>query len=290
MENIRDSAAAPSPDFTIETREIDPDLMDEDEAKNDAAEILCSLAAGTLIATTSSDTSAQVAIHPSTPVQQSPTSPPLGLSDTKEEDEDDEENLVIITLPPPARPETPNPNNQLATSSPLSPSGSRRALQSRTPPRIEPPLTPQTPTGNKQAHSSNPHRYNKLRSKLRKDRERELMSQKGSMGTNKLEDLRIRERMVKQLRKNIRVPDEVRDAIKKLIKALPEMEDQTWRNRLEKFSFLDFCEMWRFQYLEPDEFIHIQGWDNTTLDDSGAVRYVIGICRQEAGLSMTSGG
>ncbi|KAJ6261617.1 hypothetical protein Dda_4287 [Drechslerella dactyloides] len=209
----------------------------------------------------------------------SPTSPPPELCDPEYLDDDAYDENIFLSPPP--RPSTPTPSI-IFTSSPLSPIGSRRALQIMTP-RTSPP-SPSSPVGDKQAHQSNPNHYPKLRSKLRKDRERELMNQKGVMGKNKLEDKRIRERMVHSLRKNLKVPAEIRAAIKALMRQIGTSEDPAWSSRLEKYSYMDFCEMWRFQYLEADELAQIKNWENSTLDDPAAIRYVISYCRHEVGL------
>ncbi|KAF3919062.1 hypothetical protein ABW21_db0203006 [Orbilia brochopaga] len=209
----------------------------------------------------------------------SPTSPTPELSDPEYPDPGSDTGGTFLLL---TAPHTPAPNPaRLFTSSPLSPCGSRRALQRLTP-RVAPPS--HSPSGNKLAHQSKPSHYSKLRSKLRKDRERELVSQKGVMGKSKLEDKRIRERMINSLRKNMTVPDETRAAIKALIKSLPAMPRRDWAERLEKFTFMDFCEIWRFQYLEPEELIQLKNWENTGMDDKDAICYAIGYLRQQVGL------
>ncbi|EWC47525.1 hypothetical protein DRE_00493 [Drechslerella stenobrocha 248] len=214
---------------------------------------------------------------PATPLQDSPTSPvspPPELGDPEDAGGDDGAFFSSPRLPP-----TPNLTPQ--TSSPLSPTGSRRALQPVSP-RVPPP-TPPSPTGNKHAHQSKPQHYSKLRSKLRKDRERELLSQKGSMGKSKLEDKLIRDRMVHSLRKNLKIPNQIRAAIRALIERAAQKGD-VWRAKIGRYSFMDFCEMWRFQYLEPAELIQIKGWEGTVLEDPDIIRYVISYCRQEVGL------
>ncbi|KAF3908001.1 hypothetical protein ABW20_dc0110207 [Dactylellina cionopaga] len=193
MENQKISSSVTiNSDITVEVEEItDDDLMEEDEA---GCDIIDSYACETPSKQSASDISLVDSLSQDSPT--SPTSPPLDFSDPEEDFEDDR-------CSPPVRPETPTPPPILVTSSPLSPTGSRRALQCLTPKGESQPSVPQTPTGNKRAHQSKIQHYSKLRSKLRKDRERELMSQKGVMGKNRLEDRRIRERMVKQLRKNL---------------------------------------------------------------------------------------
>ncbi|KAK6354509.1 hypothetical protein TWF696_003652 [Orbilia brochopaga] len=224
---------------------------------------------------------------PGAPAQDSPTSPnssPPEPSDPEVFDSDldvDENNPS--SLPP--RPATPTPS-RLYTSSPLSPYGSRRALQLLTPQPVA-PLSPTSPSGNKNAHQSNPNHYPKLRSKLRKDRERELLTQKGVMGKNKLEDRRIRERMITSLRKNLSqtIQPETRAAIKSLMQLVTMSKDRdpAWAARLEKFDWLDYCEMWRFQYLEIEELIQLKGWENTDMADPPAIHYAINYLRQQTG-------
>ncbi|KAK6525123.1 hypothetical protein TWF694_005269 [Orbilia ellipsospora] len=275
MENIK----SPSDTFSRETKfqiHIEPDPMEQDEAR---------------AVTTNISTETNILLSDSQ-VQQSPTSPkspPVTFGDPEYEGELKNDDAEAISFSPLSRPVTPTPPMpQFVASSPLSPDGSLRALQSSTP-RSEPP-TPSPPTGQKTAYTSSPKHYSKLRSKLRRDRERELANQKGVMGKSKLEDHHIRERMIKSLRKNMAIPEDVRGALTRLSCALNTDQDHAWRIRTSKYTFLDYCEMWRFQYLEIEEFIHLEGWDNTELDDAAAIRYVISYCRREAGMPQGAGG
>ncbi|KAF3937144.1 hypothetical protein ABW19_dt0207783 [Dactylella cylindrospora] len=186
--------------------------------------------------------------------------------------------------PPSPNPSTPPSPITYMASSPLSPTNARRALQAFRPSKKPNPPSPPSPTGSKRAHQSNPNNYSKLKSKLRKDRERDLLMQKGTMGKTKLEDLRIRERMVRQLQRNMRVPDEIREIAKRFIAEVAEIKDTAHRGRYEKFSYMDILEMWKFQYMGVQDFIHYKGWENSRFNEPAVIRQIIEYCRGSAGM------
>ncbi|KAF3919252.1 hypothetical protein AA313_de0209377 [Arthrobotrys entomopaga] len=275
MENISSLSSAVSSETEFQIH-IDPDLMEQDE---------------THAVTTNINTETNILLSDSQ-VQESPTSPkspPTTFGDPEYEGEFKDDDAEAMLFSPLTRPVTPTPSMpQFVASSPLSPGGSLRAVQSSTPRSDPPTATP--PTGCKKAYVSSPKHYSKLRSKLRRDRDRELANQKGVMGKSKLEDHRIRERMIKSLRTKLAIPDEVRNALTRLSYTMSTDQDHAWSRRLLKYTISDYCEMWRFQYLETEEFVHLQGWENTAKDDPTAIRYVIGYCRQEAGMPQGAGG
>ncbi|KAK6514695.1 hypothetical protein TWF281_004892 [Arthrobotrys megalospora] len=253
-------------------------------------------AAGTMKGTLDGSSGAVALLAPG--IQESPTSPTSpppefydpeyseNPDEEEEDDDDDDEDDYDIVHSPPTTPTNPT-RKKVIGPSPLTPFGFRRRAHQALTPRTSPS---KSPTSNKLAHKSSPQRYPKLRSKLRKDREREMAHQRSKMTRTKLEDMRLREKLFHQLREKMVIPTPVLDCLKKLVKNLFRMRNIGIRTRIEQYSFVELCDIWRFQNLDTNEFIYHEGWTNTRLDDPEIIRYIITLCRGAAGLPQAAGG
>ncbi|KAK6330078.1 hypothetical protein TWF718_003506 [Orbilia javanica] len=179
-----------------------------------------------------------------------------------------------------AYPEVNHRKNQKALS-PLAPVGARRAYQ----PRYPAILPSQLSTIQKLAHRSKPEHYSRLNAKIRKAYESRVAPRASRLTRNRREDIRSRERLFRQLRQHMAVPNSVAKCFKRLVKKLWQIHNPLMRQRLEQYSFVDMCDIFKFQHLKPQEYIFHLGWKGTPLDEPEIIQYLALIGKHAAGLA-----
>ncbi|KAK6361009.1 hypothetical protein TWF730_007124 [Orbilia blumenaviensis] len=95
------------------------------------------------------------------------------------------------------------------------------------------------------------------------------------MTQSRLKDMDLRGTLFHQLREHMRVPVTVVERYKDLTRNPREVRNLETRERMGHFSFVDMCDIWRFQNLDPREYIFLQNWENTARDDPDMIRYII---------------
>ncbi|KAK6497289.1 hypothetical protein TWF506_004762 [Arthrobotrys conoides] len=167
-----------------------------------------------------------------------------------------------------------------AAISPLAPAGSRRAYR----PRSSTALQAQPTTDNKLAHRSNSERYQKLTARVRN-----VIDKTKRFTMSRREDIRSRERLFRQLRQNMPLPEAVSKCFERLAKNVWQISNPIMRERLQQYSFKDMCDIFKLSNLEPEEYIFHLGWKGTHLDEPEILRYIVLIGKHAAGLTPWPG-